>query len=295
MCESSISIADRWQVDMVERMRLRSLGELSTEPAAQTFRPARAWPVVALLVCLCLSAVGPVMMASGQWAFGAYWSALGLLCCVVSGVKSWRALFGGAWLMQLQSKCIRVRIATVGAPPTPADRIAEISIAEIESIRAERSATLTEHGGEVTSSRDGYLAIKLRNVADVDALRNPIADASRPQISHGWTIHRAMPVRVSDEGVIRLQWYGNTFIISPGLNATVKRLGKVARVEQETFERIDLTGKAVSSRDADDQIVREIERGQRISAIKLVRQHYRMSLADAKRFVDSLAGPTDKQ
>lgn len=91
------------------------------------------------------------------------------------------------------------------------------------------------------------------------------------------------PVRLVDSNILRVRWNS----IKPNIKKTLMYLSAFSTVETENKIETDTTGKR-SGVAFDDMILDRISKGDKLDAIRLVREHYNYSTTEAKLFVDEL-------
>ena len=161
---------------------------------------------------------------------------------------------------------------------------------EIEWIRKVRetlSSPQTDSAG--TAERLSfwtYLEVKLADSVDVSKLKEALqAERKRqaPKIGRTRTKHKHYPVKLTDAGILRLEWNG----IRPGIDKTLNILGKRFGQQSEQHVRTkhwnDLEGEQL-----DDRILDLAEKGNIVEAIALAKLKYGYDLTEAKKFVEEL-------
>jgi len=144
----------------------------------------------------------------------------------------------------------------------------------------ERTSSVDSDGNAAITIRR-YLDIRLKH-NNTEALRQAVAKetARKPKkkVRSSFRFHH-VPVQVPEPGVIRVEWRGRGMLKALQTKIEIlptRRTG--CGIEDATDES-----------DTDSQIVKLIEQGQHMAAIRTVHSHYGMSLAEAKDFVDDLA------
>ncbi len=144
----------------------------------------------------------------------------------------------------------------------------------------ERTPSVDSDGNAGTQVRP-YLELRLKHT-DTEALRQAVAEetARKPnKTGRSFIRFHHVPVQVPEPGVIRIEWRGRRML--KALRSKVE----IASTVRRGHEIADTPAKD----DRDGLILRLIEQGDRMAAIRTVRGHYGMSLAEARRFVDDLA------
>ncbi len=104
------------------------------------------------------------------------------------------------------------------------------------------------------------------------------------------TKYHVYPVSV-DGKTIRVQWRSAAFRLAPGIANIVADLDqRGVKILPTKRERVDLRATAVQNRENQEAgIIRMVQAGDRISAVRLARQLYGFDLTEAVEFVDELA------
>jgi hypothetical protein len=112
------------------------------------------------------------------------------------------------------------------------------------------------------------------------------------------TVQRDYPVQLvnrSEGPVLQICWRGGSNWMTPSIKKTLATLAQYTAIRDTTKTTLDVStepGESVAGVSLDDQsrILAMAERGQIISAVKLARECYGFSLAEAKNFVEELRG-----
>lgn len=94
-----------------------------------------------------------------------------------------------------------------------------------------------------------------------------------PRIGVSRTKHHHYPVRLVDEGILRIDWKGPSSSVRPRIEGALECLGALLPVEAEAR----LEGRTLSSRDRrelDDRILELAEQGRVVAAVNLTRRAY---------------------
>jgi hypothetical protein len=259
------------------------------------FRPSWLWMALGTVVCLLFAATGVVFLVMPRGpgpVFAGVWIALGMLIAVLLLRRTLRALAPDTWLMRYNARVMLIKIAPIWRRDAAGACVAELSRDEIEWVRAYRRTTIThEPGGDVRVRRTfrfrGYLEIKLRG-GDLKDLRACIATAGAPGAQYGCTTSGGVPVSVTDEGLVRLQWYGPESVVAPSLKKTITLLGKGLPVHDAVSQTDDFTKATADKQKMQQHIIELVAEGQVIPAITLARHCYGYSLTEAHQFVEDL-------
>jgi hypothetical protein len=92
------------------------------------------------------------------------------------------------------------------------------------------------------------------------------------------------PVRLMDNGILRIRWNG----IKPKIDKALKLLSLQTSLESEIKLKSDSTVDLLKGKELDDMILDRISKGDRFDAMALVKKHYSYSTTEAKKFIDEL-------
>jgi hypothetical protein len=259
------------------------------------FRQSWLWMAFGAGVCLLFPAAGVAFLLVPHgppgW-FAWVWIVGGMAIALVLLRRVRLSLSADNWLLRYNSRGLLIKIGPTWGRDTADAFVAELSHDEIAWVRAYRHTTITREAGKRTSRPCGYLEIKLRAPPseELEALRTCLATAGKPKTWHGWTAVSGVPVRVTDDGMVRLQWYGPDSWVAPSLKRAVGVLGQEFALQDEVSETDDFTVPTADQQKMERQIVEFVAQGQMIAATKLARLRYGYSLAEAHRFVEDLRG-----
>ena len=131
-----------------------------------------------------------------------------------------------------------------------------------------------------------YLDLGLKN-PDTSALEANL-QRERSLSPDGMVTTRDYPVSVSPGGIIELRWTGG---ISPSVGDAIKYLSQHIKIATAETRKTDLTYHRDLTPDQQrGKIIELAKSGDRIGAVKLTREFYGYSLAEADDFVDKLMG-----
>ncbi len=101
---------------------------------------------------------------------------------------------------------------------------------------------------------------------------------------------RHYPVSVVDGKTIRIEWRSPQEFVVPGVKRAIAALGRQnVTIDSLKREVVDLTGdREGERRSMDDKILHLAERGNLMAATKLARRVYKLSLTEAKQFVEEM-------
>lgn len=243
-------------------------------------------------------AVGVTLLAGGVyavWRTHVWWFCIPLaflaLFPLMMGATLRHALHGSNWLVRCQTGGVLIKMRSYLNEGFPAEDLVifELAAGEIEWAGQSLDRVILTRGSD--DNRDmskTYLDIKPRNI-DLAGLEARLREERQRRGEHSsWLVY---PVRVTAEGVIRITWRAESSWITPqagrALEVLSQRLGVPVREPQKRVS--DLT--AAADRAGQEQLILELaENGDTISAVKAVRKLYGYSLAEARQFVEELAG-----
>ncbi len=144
----------------------------------------------------------------------------------------------------------------------------------------ERTPSIDSDGNKQTRVHR-YLDLRLKH-NDTEALRQAVAEetARKPNKTGRSSIRfHHVPMQVPEPGVIRIEWRGR------GMLKALRGKVKICP-PRRTGRGIE---DAADGDDRDGLILKLIEQGSRMAAIRTVRGHYGVSLTEARGFVDDLS------
>ncbi len=279
-------------------MKLISIGDLPHGGVAKSFG-YRPWgALIMLAMVLACPAVPVVLVVEKVDIFGGgmpWWgwvlaSPIGLV-----GLVIWVVVLGASW--QAVGACFRrsnwvMRVAFEGLYlqfrsylnhhfPEEGPTVVHLPWGDIAAVQRTVHRTLSVgNRGRSEMKMASYLDLHLTHT-DTEPLRQAVAqEAARKPPKKGRTSSRFhhVPVQVPEPGVVRVEWRGRGMI---------KALQN--RVPIRPRRRTGCgCGDSPGGDDVDGQIIDLIEQGRRMAAIRTVRHRYRMSLTEARDFVDDL-------
>jgi len=92
------------------------------------------------------------------------------------------------------------------------------------------------------------------------------------------------PVRLIDNGILRVRWNGIKPKINKALNSFSLRTSIEPEIKIDSDSAVDL----LKGKDLDDMILDRISKGDTFDAIALVKEYYGYNTTEAKRFIDEL-------
>jgi hypothetical protein len=120
------------------------------------------------------------------------------------------------------------------------------------------------------------------NTTDTDALETHL----QAERARNWKfVSREYPVELLPEGILRVRWTG----IFPRADAALQKLARELKIADAVSEKTDFTSKKIQTvEEKDAQILKLLNSGDKMTAIKLTREVYGCSLSDAIKYVDDV-------
>jgi hypothetical protein len=273
-------------------MRFHAFEQSPVQSTEIIFRASWASLALGSLICLLFLVMGVAMLwtKGAPTLFGLCFGGGGGLCSLLllrNLIRAWR---GDVWGLRYDPQLRRmlIRLADTMEPSSPQTQVLGLDTREIEWVRHFSQTTISRPH----SSSSTCLEIKLRETNDLEELRRQLTTARAPR-KHwgGFESWPEIPVSISTEGLIRVEWYGRRNWLTPSLKKALARLAADGfEVKPKHSEVNDFTVPTVDNAKMEQQILEFAEKGRMIEAIKLAQKRYRYSLADAKQFVEQLRG-----
>ena len=263
-------------------------------------RPSAFSFIVTGFVLLLFPCIGLFMIRTGAGAFGWWVLSVGMFVLLFFGPRAVRVLRGtiseAIWLLRWNPRQILIRLGELSETDPAALASLELPWSDIEWARRLKRTTIT-HTSERCKTSTIYLQLKLRPT-DLAELAEKLTDVSGPVVRTSMgghcttTIYRQIPVTLSPDGVLSIEFSGAIAWISPRLRSTLHQFSDYGvNVLPEISEVIDFTRSHADSKKLDDEILRLAQSGQTLPAIELTRKRYGYSLAQARQFVQDLITP----
>jgi short subunit dehydrogenase-like uncharacterized protein len=201
------------------------------------------------------------------------------------------------WLVRLGDAGLRVKFRSYLNRRWPSEDVVVVQLdrREIEFVRAAHERVISHaanngHNSGTQTESFGYLELKLRDDVDLSELKQRLAEERDRKPPSGRAKFHDVPVRVVDDHIVRITWSSVSRRTTPRLTTAVQRVGALAPIAPLLRFETDLRVTPTGSRQREDLILQLVERGKTIHAIRETRRLYGYPLAEAKQFVDSLAG-----
>jgi hypothetical protein len=284
-------------------MRIYPINQAKVVPEDVVFRQSRGWMVVAMVLTAVFPAVGVIMLWSGGGkVFPWYVIIVGALLLLFALWKAAGVFSAENWVVRVLGQRILIKIGPPSSDEPARVFVAEFQAKEFEWVRAHGRVTKTREPDGVAVSSTSWLELKLRT-ADLTELERCIKTASAP-VRSKWSAKRLpvsvssttptdIPVSVTSEDVLRVEWKGKYWVLAPWLKRAVALLGKDIQVMPEVKEVQDFTKSDADKTKMEARIIELVERGEMMQAMKMARQLYGFSLKEAKDFVEELRGKGD--
>jgi ribosomal protein L7/L12 len=271
-------------------MRIYPVNQAKVVPEDVVFRESRVWMVMGLLLVAIFPAVGVfLLMGRGPKMFGWYFTIVGALVLLWMLWKAGGVFSAGNWVVRIYGQRILIKIGMPRSDDPARVFVAEFQAKEMEWVRVHRQVTTMREGGEIVAHSYAWLELKPREM-DLAEVKRCVQTASAPRVWRGWQATTPMPVSVTSEGVVRVEWSSKHSVLAPSLKRAVAVLGEVVPVMAEVMEREDFTKSDADKKKLEQRIMELVERGEMIEAVKVARGLYGFSLAEAKAFVEELRG-----
>lgn len=252
--------------------------------------PSAWWIGMGAVLTLLFPVMGVVMVRQGAGWMG-WWFILfpGVLLYWLGRQVLW-VMSGRGWVVRWNGRRMLVRIGEVFERDIRNVKLLELDRGEMQWVRKFVSTTISKSGQDTESNSTRWLEIKLAT-ADLRELRQQLAEARTPKVWRGWSRSREVPVSLTNEGVLRVEWVGRNVWMAPGLKKALRRLAADGvMVREEVSETNDFTVPTADKEKMERRIMELVEQGQMIEAVKLTRTRYGYSLKEAKDFVEQLRG-----
>jgi len=213
--------------------------------------------------------------------------ALFLLLGVYLSQHAWRAaLHPSNWLMRIRGDRVMIKFRNFeNWQLSEADmQIIELDRQEIAFVRR---GTIEEQtglsGGKGNTQTLKTLELSLQNV-DLAAIDAALQAEYSKRVPQGTTT-LFYPVALEND-LLRIKWDGG---ITPGLKRALAEMGKLVPMKEEAKTVKNFTPTALKNLSADEQRkrIKELAATNPIAAIKMARELYGCSLAEAKQIVES--------
>ena len=198
------------------------------------------------------------------------------------------------WLLAIGLSNVYVKFRSYLNAELPENdkQVVSFSCSEIKSVNITKQRIISYGSGNSTStSFHTFLDINFHS-ADLSRLKEQIKQERQKRITKKHSSYKTnhYPVAVVDEDTVRIEWRSPTDIVVPGIKKVLAAFEQYnITIAPKIKEVIDTTGSDRKDKaKAEDNIIHLAERGNIIAATKLARKTYKMSLADAREFVEGL-------
>ncbi len=262
----------------------------------------RPWPGLIMLLIVVGLPTALLLRSGGSFLGGNHWPVwkwaivspvllvAGLLWLLIVWMM-WRMFVAGLrssnWVMKAGGHGVYLKFRSYLNSHFPDDgpTVVFVEFEEIASARKVRHYVRgVDSKGDATVRGQSYLELRLKHTETNESKRAVASEATVKNDESGRSLSRFhhRPVWVAEPGLIRVDWRG------PGM---LRAMPPQVAIEP-TAKTGDISGTSEERGRADDRIVELIEQGQRMSAIRLIRRQYHLSLRDAREFVDELTSRT---
>ncbi len=261
-------------------------------PDDVVFRQSRLWAILgAIIIALLMGGVIFLFVHGVVPPWIGWVAVVGTAMIALPLVRKCLGAFTAAnWVLRLYGQRILIKIG----PPLGADPmrvfVVEFQHKEIEWVRSYRKVIkVRDADGADVHTSSTWLELKPRDV-DLEPLKSCITTASAPRQRHGWKVTSDIPVSVTSDDVVRVEWFGKYSVVAPSLQQVLRLLGTDIPVQSKETERNDFTGSDADKKKMEQQIIEYVEQGEILDATKLARQCYGYSLTEARQFVAQIEG-----
>jgi ribosomal protein L7/L12 len=283
-------------------MTFRRANDVSPMPGDFVARESAWWRAVGVVITLGM--LGFVVWAPPLRGWWLGWLMIGVMTLfVLLFVRQWqKTLSRQNWILRITPRSVLVKFRSyANAHFDESDKVVvAFSLDEIAWAGERRETFISPSSKEDGSSQQyfAYLELGLRNV-DVVQLAQHLAEERRrrPPPAMIESLQRDYPVQLVnrpevDGPVLQIRWRGASNWIAPSIKKTLAKLSQFTTIRELAKTSLDVTGKgnAADGPQLDDEaiILAMAERGELIAAVKLARQCYGCSLAEAKQLVEEL-------
>jgi hypothetical protein len=261
------------------------------ESADRTFREPVIGRIVLLVIFLAIG-VGwcALPLVVGPWGFLAW--IVGVPCILVSVLPArgvLRGRRGGQWVVRVRRAGLALHIRSYLNADLPLEDAVVVWIprAEIASLHAVRRKRHMPHDDGDWVAREEALEIRLTH-GRTDELAHALERERCPQ-NRRRTHHKAHHLRVTGPDRLLLTWRSPHAALRPGLKRALEALSLHFPLEAPTDERV-VDWRKLEPPGFDDLVLDLCEQGDTFTCIRLLRERHGLSLTEARRFVDELAG-----
>jgi len=277
---------------MMGRMRIYPIELAPVLPEDVVFRQSRLWAALGAAIITLMMGGVILLIAEGVIPPGIGWLMAGGTAVIALPLvgKCLGAFSAANWVLRLYGQRILIKVGPGLRADAGRDFVVEFQRKEIEWARAYRKVIKVRDadGADVRTSST-WLELKPRDV-DLEELKSCIQTAGAPRQRHGWTVSTDLPVRVTGDGVVRVEWFGRYSVVAPLVEEALRLLGTDIAVQAQETERNDFTGSDADRKKMEQQIVEYVEGGEIVEATHLARRCYGYSLTEARAFVAQLEG-----
>lgn len=274
-------------------MKLLSLPQAPTRLQAIFFRSSRLGPAVLLLFSLAVIGAAVYSYSTGKAPLVVMLiiDFAGLLFTLFSLGMLVRSFQTTNWLLALGSDRLWIKYRSYLNSHFPPDdlQIIELPYAEIESVCLIRRKEIVYGSRNRTQTRFfKHLDVVLHQPFGSQLPEALLAERNAKAPLKRGCKSRSLdyPVCAKGQNIIRVRIND----IRPGWKRALSELEhNGVSVTPEKRESEDFTQPLEDKRQMEDQLIRLVEQGRTIAAVKLARQRYGMGLSEAKQFIDELS------
>ena len=280
-------------------MQLLTLQDLNLTNLGRKFKQSPLAQLVATVIFVSLAAGMFCWYRLGELPgiiavfSGGFLLLIGLIC-FTTFMKS---LAPTNWVMAVGPNRVLIKFRSYLNAHFPATdpQVVQLSPSEIKFANITKQ-TITTPGSDHHNVTSFHTFLDLHIASgDLAALKNWLKYERTVKVTSGKAIKtssrsRHYPVSVVDNRIIRVEWRSPQDVVVPGIKKAIALLARhnisIAALNKEVLDLTDNSEKG--QRRMDDKILLLAERGNLMAAAKLARRAYKLSLTEAKQFVEDL-------
>jgi hypothetical protein len=249
--------------------------------------------LVITVVCTGLIVAGLATDVPPGWFRWPLYALVGLFAWIFFGIYR-RSRGEQNWLLAYDGGSVTIKFRSFLNAHFPGDArvIVTLDRRDIAWFRRTRESMLKSSSDGTEKHTLHYLDIGLADGVDTAPLAAALQAERTEQPPGTWSRSRYIdhPARLVEDGrVLRVSWGSQGSSIRPSLKKTIARLSSLAPVREFCKEDTDLT-KPADPADAEGRILQLLERDDTLAATTLAKDVYKISLTEARTFVDDLQG-----
>lgn len=277
-------------------MKLVPIRETPLLGRVQSFGQSRLSAPIAFLVLAGGAAAMGAAIVRGALPWGLWFMVgfLGLISLLFLGAA--RAAFSpDNWVLKFDGAQIALKFRSYLNRHFPAEDavVAVFPASAVESVgKVVEKRTVPGAGAKESPTQETavYLQFRMKDPAATAELGEAIRlelGREAPKIGMSRTKHIHAPVQVTEPGTIRIAWRSPRDFVRPSIATALRQLGGSMRVDTETAAEAK-DWRSMSPEALEAYIVELARTGEKLSAVKLVRESRGLGLREAKELVEAL-------